>query len=96
METFIKIDKNTIEFTKVIPKEIIPSSVEKTQYEYSFLVTQKVAVEGDLANIKARHITELAEAQKNVDEVLGLLLECAKLGIKEAVVIEPVIIEEVI
>ena len=43
----------------------------------------------DLANVITRHATELAVAQANVDEVVGLLAECGKLGIKEeAVVVE--------
>ena len=64
--------------------ETIPAKTEVTEYKYSFLVEQKVAVEQDLANVITRHATELAVAQANVDEVVGLLNECAKLGIKEA------------
>ena len=76
-----KIDENTIAISKVIPQEITPAKTEVTEYKYSFLVEQKVAVEQDLANVITRHATELAVAQANVDEVVGLLKECGKLGI---------------
>ena len=59
----------------------------KTEYKYSFLVEQKVAVEQDLANVITRHATELAVAQANVDEVVGLLKEWDKLEVKEAEVV---------
>ena len=76
-----KIDKNTIAISKVIPQEIVPAKTEVTEYKYSFLLEQKKAVEQDLANVITRHATELAVAQANVDEVVGLLKECGKLGV---------------
>ena len=76
-----KIDKNTIAISKVIPQEVIQAKTEVTEYKYSFLLEQKIAVEQDLANVITRHATELAVAQANVDEVVGLLKECGKLGI---------------
>ena len=78
-----KISDDTIEISKVIPQEIILAKTEVTEYKYSFLVEQKVAVEQDLANVITRHATELAVAQANVDEVLGLLKEWDKLEVKE-------------
>ena len=76
-----KIDENTIAISKVIPQEIVPAKTEVTEYKYSFLLEQEIAVRGDLANVITRHATELAVAQANVDEVVGLLKECGKLGI---------------
>ena len=89
METFIKIDKSTIEFTKVIPQEIIPAQTEKVTYDFDFLVTQKVAVEADLANLMTRHTKELEVAEANVAEVISLLAEFAKLGVGEVKQVEP-------
>ena len=80
--TTIKIDANTIEFSKVIPQEIIPEKTEKVTYDFDFLVKQKVAVETDLANLVARHAKEIAVAEANIAEVIGLLNECARLGVK--------------
>ena len=76
-----KISDDTIEISKVIPQEIILAKTEVTEYKYSFLVEQKIAVEQDLVNIITRHATELAVAQANVDEVVSLLAECTKLGV---------------
>ena len=87
--TTTKIDESTIEFTKVIPQEIIPTKSEKVRYEFTFLVTQKVAVETDLANLVARHAKEIEVAEANVAEVVKLLAECAKLGV-DGVKPEPV------
>ena len=81
MTTTTKIDESTIEFSKVIPQEIIPEKTEKVTYDFDFLVTQKEAVETDLANVVARHATELEVAEANVAEVVNLLAECAKLGV---------------
>ena len=79
--TTIKIDANTIEFTKVIPQEIIPAKSEKVRHSFDFLVTQKVAVETDLANLVARHAREIEVAEANVAEVVKLLADCDRLGV---------------
>ena len=79
--TTIKIDESTIEFSKVIPQEIIPAQTEKVTYNFDFLVTQKKAVEADLVSIISRHAKEIEVAEANVAEVVTLLAECAKLGV---------------
>ena len=81
MEKYKKIDESTIEFSKVIPQEIIVEKTEKVKYDYDFLVTQKVAVETDLANLVAQHAIEIEVAEDNIAEVVSLLAECAKLGV---------------
>jgi len=80
MET-IKINANTIEFTKVIPQEIIPKKTEKVTYDFDFLVKQKVAVETDLVNLVARHAKEIEVAEANITEIVSLLAECTRLGV---------------
>ena len=92
--SIIKIDDNTIEFTKTIPEEtvVIPAKVEVNSYDFGFLTEQKVNVAKDLADIIAKQEQELADfvkrqadelevAQANVTEVDLLLTECANLGI---------------
>ena len=81
MDTYTKNEDGKLEVTKAIPQEVIPAKEEVKTYDYDFLVKQKVAVEQDLASIVARHTTELAVAQANVDEVNLFLAEATKLGI---------------
>lgn len=81
METYTKTTDGKIEVSTTIPEEIIPSRVEKKQYDISFLKEQKIQLENDLANIVARHSSELAVAQANLTEVNNLLLEAGKLGV---------------
>ena len=83
---YSKTEDGKLEVTETIPQEIIPEKVEVNQYDYSFLVEQKVRVEEDLANVITRHAKELAVAQANVDEVNTLILEAEKLGITEEVI----------
>ena len=85
MDTYTKNEDGKLKVTKAIPQEIIPAKEELKQYDYGFLVKQKVQVEQDLENIVTRHATELAVAQANVDEVNLLLAEANKLGIVEKV-----------
>ena len=81
INTTVKIDESTIEFSMVIPQEIVPAKTEKVRHSFDFLVTQKVAVENDLANLVERHAKEIEVAEANLAEVANLLAECAKLGI---------------
>ena len=81
MTTTFKKVNNLLEVTKTIPKEIVPAKVETNQFNRDFLEKQKIAVEGDLANVIERHTKELETAQTNVDEVKTLLLEADKLGL---------------
>lgn len=90
----IKIDESTIQFSKIIPQEIIPEKTEKITYDFDFLVRQKVAVESDLVSVVSRHAKELEVAEANVAEVVNLLAECAKVGVdgvKTESVAEPLV-----
>ena len=81
MATYKKVGEE-LEVAETIPQEIIPVKVETTKFNRKFLDEQKIRVEEDLANVKARHTQELAVAQANVDKVGAFILECDKLGIK--------------
>jgi len=65
-----KIDEFTIEVTKEIPAKAVAQ-----RYDYSFLLSQKKAIEEDLAKFTEAGQAELAE-------VNALIAECEKLGIK--------------
>ena len=81
MNTYKKTIEGELEVTETIPQEIIPPKVEVTKFKRSFLDEQKIRVEEDLANVKARHATELATAQANVDEINTFIAQCVALGI---------------
>lgn len=76
-----KINESTIEFSKVIPQEIVPEKMEKVEYDFNFLVNQKKVLENALRNVIARHVREVEEGEANLAEVTNLLEECARLGI---------------
>ena len=65
-----KIDEFTIEVTKEIP-----AKADVKKYDYNFLLSQKKAIENDLAKFVAARQAELTE-------VNALITECEKLGIK--------------
>jgi len=65
-----KIDEFTIEVTKEIPAKAVAQ-----RYDYSFLLSQKKAIEEDLSKYTAARQAELSE-------VNALIAECEKFGIK--------------
>lgn len=65
-----KIDEHTIQVTTEIPAKAV---VQK--YDYNYLLSQKKAIEEDLAKFTAARQAELAD-------VNTLIAECEKLGIK--------------
>lgn len=65
--------KKVDEFTIEVKKETVETVVQK--YDYNFLLSQKKAIEGDLAKFTAAR-------QAEIDEVDALIAECEKLGIK--------------
>lgn len=92
MET-TKINNQTIEFTKVIPEEVIPARQEVVQYDYEFLVKQKENIEQDLENLATRQAKEVETLEASLTEVEFLLSECAKLGVdgKQEVLVDEII-----
>lgn len=91
MDTYKEVD-GQLEVTKTIPQKIVPEKKEINKFNRDFLDKQKIAVEGDLANVITRHAQELAIAQANVDEVNLLITEADNLGIvvKPVEVITPI------
>lgn len=72
--TVYKIDNETIQVSKEIPV-----SVDVAKYDINFLLSQKKAIESDLAKYTKDRNAEL-------EEVNMLISECEKLGIKPKVI----------
>lgn len=76
-----KIDSSTLGVVKTIPTQVLPIQ----NYDYGFLLSQKIAIQ------KQKDEYDLAR-DKELAEVTALIAECGKLGIVEKVIIikEPI------
>ena len=84
MDTFEKIDEQTIRVTKMVEPDVVT-------YDISFLKTQRETIQAQKDRDNAQRDTELAEVD-------NLLAKAESLGIKEAVipvdVVEPLTIDK--
>ena len=84
MADYKKIDTNTIRSTETTPEVITPAVVKDVDYNYDFLIEQRIQIQKDYD----RDAATLVLRQAELDKINTLITEAEKLGITSAKTME--------